>query len=55
MTTTVPPMSGPWIQQKNLYVPGVENVTREARGSPIGDPDVSSVTKKPLPCIAFPA
>ena len=55
VTTTVPPMSGPWIQQKNLYVPGVENVTRDARGSPIGDPDVSSVTKKPLPCIVFPA
>ena len=29
-------MSGPWIQQKNLYVPGFVNVTREARGSPIG-------------------
>ena len=38
MTTTVPPMSGPWIQQKNLYVPGVENVTRDARGNPIGAP-----------------
>lgn len=23
-TTTVPLMSGPWIQQKNLYVPGVK-------------------------------
>ena len=49
MTTTVPPISGPWIQQKNLYVPGAEKVTRDARGSPIGAPAVSSVTKKPFP------
>ena len=33
MTTIVPPMSGPWIQQKYLYVPGVENVTLDERGS----------------------
>ena len=54
VTTTVPPMSGPWIQQKYLYVPGVENVTRDALGNPIGAPAVSSVTKNPFPCIAFP-
>jgi len=27
VTTIVPAMSGPWIQQKNLYVPAFVNVT----------------------------
>ena len=55
MTTIVPPMSGPWIQQKYLYVPGVENVTLDDRGSPIGAPEVNGVTKKPLPWVVAPA
>ena len=56
MTTIVPLMSGPWIQQKYLYVPGVENVTLDERVSPgIGDPDESGVAKNPLPCVVAPA
>ena len=33
VTTIVPPMSGPWIQQKYLYVPGFVNVTFDDCGS----------------------
>src|SRR6185503_19187886 len=55
VTTIVPPMSGPWIQQKYLYVPGAVNFTLEACGNPTGAPDVSGVAKKPLPWVASPS
>ena len=48
-------MSGPWIQQKYLYVPGFVNVTFDERGSPIGAPAVSGVAKKPFPCVEAPS
>jgi hypothetical protein len=56
VTTIVPFMSGPWIQQKYLYVPGVENVTFDERVRPgIGEPEEIGVAKNPFPCVVAPA
>ena len=50
MTSISPFMSGPWIQQKNVYLPGFVNVTDDECGSGTGPgPIVTGVAKKPLP------
>ena len=36
-------------------IPGVENVTRDDRGRPIGAPAATGVAKKPFPCVDAPA
>ena len=52
VTTIVPLMSGPWIQQKYLNVPAFVNVTFHERGSGIVlSVDITGVAKKPLPCV----
>ena len=46
VTTTVPPMSGPWIQQKYLYVPGCrERHPRRPRQRRSAHPAVSGVRR----------
>src|SRR5262249_12393325 len=55
VTTTIPPMSGPWIQQNYLDVACFVNVTCHDWGRGRAFPSaVTGVAKKPFPCV-FPS